>query len=123
MVMYEDVAEQPTLPEGTVRVYVVGGTSGQPDDASRAFPVIEWNTGESQWSHVMRVARAVRKAVAAGGTHLLVPRSYADWFATNPLLIEYFAARHKLVEASGEKGLVFKLMAPGSLDDDRRGDA
>jgi hypothetical protein len=113
MVKFRNDAERAPVAAKRVRVYVVGGTTGQARAVAHAFPVIEWNAGESQWSHVMRVAREVRKAVAAGGTHLLVPRDQADWLGANALLIEYFVARHEIVEASAETGVLFALTASG----------
>lgn len=94
--------------EGAV-VYVVGGSRSRGNPGVRGFPIIEWDGAESRWSHVVSVAKEVRKAMRAGGTHLLVPRAQADWLAENPLLIEYFAARHQVVEASEEAGVLFEL--------------
>src|SRR5262245_35621296 len=93
-------------------VYVVDAPTDSPHPGMRAFPLLHPRENESDWSYVMRIARAVRRAVAAGGTHLLVPREHADWLAENPLLTEYFAARHEVVEANAETGVLFQLSEP-----------
>jgi hypothetical protein len=48
-------------------------------------------------------------AIAAGGTHLLVPREWADLLGARPLVAGYLAGHHEMVEASAETGIVFAL--------------
>jgi hypothetical protein len=92
-------------------LYVVGNREDDPrrNPAWRDFPSLKRKKGEAKKAHVARVASAVDEAIAAGGTHLLVPRDAAAWLGTAPLLADYFAAQHTLVEASAETGIVFAL--------------
>jgi hypothetical protein len=92
-------------------LYVVGDRADDPErnPAWRDFPPLKREKRESKTAHVARVAQAVDEALAAGGTHLLVPRQAAGCLGDAPLLVEYFATYHELVEASAETGLVFAL--------------
>jgi hypothetical protein len=49
--------------------------------------------------------------IAQGGTHLLVPPESAHWLSDHPLLIDYFAGQHQLVDATRQTGFVFELRA------------
>jgi hypothetical protein len=100
---------QPRTP-GVV-FYVVG--NGDPDPtrtpAWRDFPPLKRKKGETKKAHVARIAAAVEEALAAGGTHLLVPHHASDGLADAPLLADYFATHHELVGASAAAGIVFAL--------------
>jgi hypothetical protein len=93
-------------------VYVIGGALGSRNPAQRDFPVLKRKKGEKKSAHFKRVRAAVEEAMAAGGTHLLVPPEFLDWLGDYPLVVEYFAEHHEMVDASAETGIVFKL-APG----------
>jgi glycosyltransferase involved in cell wall biosynthesis len=96
-------------PSRGVMLFVVGGVGAKRTTALRDFPLRNRNQGEANADYLARVKRLIADAVAAGGTHLLVPRETADWLDDNPLLVEYFAEHHQLVEASHETGIVFAL--------------
>jgi hypothetical protein len=100
-------AVEERLPETVL--YVVGGAPGSRNPAQRDFPVLKRNKGESKRAHLERVIELVDAAMAAGGTHLLVPREQADWLGDHPLVAEYFAEHHEMVNASAETGIVFVL--------------
>lgn len=91
-----------------VVLYVVGGSPSR-DPAGRDFPVVNRRKGESKAAHLQRVTKLIDAAIAAGGTHLVVPREEADWLGDHPLVADYFAERHEMVEASAETGIVFTL--------------
>jgi glycosyltransferase involved in cell wall biosynthesis len=92
-----------------VILYLVGGDEGTNHSPVRAFPVLSRVPGEVEVTHLARVIGAVDVAIAAGGTHLVVPREHADWLGDNPHLTDYFAAYHELADASAETGVVFAL--------------
>ena len=100
-----------------VVVYVLGGGGAGVDrnPAQRDFPLVKRRKGESEAAHLARVVHQVDEAMAAGGTHLLVPREQADWLGDHPRVAEYLAEHHDLVEASAETGLVFTLRPPGPV--------
>jgi hypothetical protein len=99
----------PTASESPdVVLYVVGGSPNR-DPAARDFPLVNRRKSESKADHLERVTQLVNAAMAAGGTHLLVPREQADWLGDHPLVAEYFAEHHEMVEASAETGIVFAL--------------
>lgn len=88
-------------------VYVVGAGNGH--RRARPFPMLRQEPGESPDRHVDRVMRAVDEAIIGGGTHLLVPRDAASWLNDSPLLENYFATWHDLVEANAGTGIVYDL--------------
>ena len=92
-------------------LYVVGGSPNS-NPAGRDFPLVNRRKGESKAAHLERVTELVDAAIAAGGTHLVVPREKADWLGDHPLVAEYFAERYEMVEANAETGIVFTLAAP-----------
>jgi FkbM family methyltransferase len=98
-----------------VALCVVGGAGSYQNPAVRNFPLINRQRGKSKAAHLRRVVQLVEEAIAAGGTHLLVPREHADWLENHPLLVEYFAACHELAEASPETGIVFRLLQPNPV--------
>src|SRR5215207_3927318 len=57
-------------------VYVLGGGGAGVDrnPAQRDFPLVTRTKGESDAAHLMRIVHRVDEAMAAGATHLLVPR-------------------------------------------------
>src|SRR5262245_42299828 len=87
-------------PAPNIILYVMGGGGAGPDrnPTLRDFPLITRKKGQSKEIHLARVQSAVEEAVAAGGTHLLVPREHADWLAAHPWLVEYFGAEHGFTE-------------------------
>lgn len=91
-----------------VVLYVVGGSPSH-NSVARDFPLVNRRKGESKRAHLERVVQLVDAAMSAGGTHLLVPREQADWLGDHPLVAEYFAERHEMVDASAETGIVFAL--------------
>ena len=97
----------------SVVLYVVGGAGRDRNSALRDFPMIDREDGESEAAHLVRVAQLVDEAMAAGGTHLLVPREQAGWLGDHPLLIDYFGEYHELAEASAKTGVVFTLHPRG----------
>ena len=96
--------------EPDVVLCVVGGDTN-PDlhNVLRSFPLVNRGRGQTATEHLAQVVRLVEEAIAAGGTHLLVPREEADWLADHPLVADYFAAHHVLADASAEQGIVFAL--------------
>src|SRR4051794_2270646 len=78
----------------------------------RNFPLANREADETEAAHLVRVVRLVDEVLAAGGTHLLVPREYAYWLENHPWLVDYFATYHELAEASPETGIVFRLLQP-----------
>ena len=118
---------QPTRPRQTrvepngktdpgVVLYVVGGhTNPDLHTVLRDFPLINRTPGKATAEHLAQVVHLVEEAIAAGGTHLLVPREEADWLGDHPLVAEYFAAHHELAEASAETGIVFRLRPPDTV--------
>src|SRR5215218_3953053 len=77
-------------------VYVLGGGSTGPsrNPAQRDFPLVTRKKGESDAAHLARIVRQVDEAIAAGGTHLLVPREHLDWLGDNSHIAEYLAEHH-----------------------------
>src|SRR5688500_481198 len=100
-----------------VIVYVLGGGGAGVDrnPGQRDFPLVKRSKGESDAAHLARFVDEVDQAMAAGGTHLLVPREQADWLADHPRVAEYLAEQHELAEASAETGVVFRLRPPGPV--------
>ena len=94
-----------------VLLYVVGGGGAgiNRNPAVRDFPLVNRNRGQTKAAHLAQVVQLVDEAMAAGGTHLLVPREHADWLGDHPMLAEYFSKNHKLTEASAKTGIVFTL--------------
>jgi hypothetical protein len=92
-----------------VILYVVGDTDCDGDRALRDFLVVNRRKGESKQAHLERVTQLVDEAIAAGGTHLVVPREHADWLRDHPLVTEYFAKHFEMANASAETGIVFAL--------------
>ena len=90
-------------------LYVVGGVGRQRNSALRDFPLLSPRPGESEAAFTRRVGRALDRVIAAGGTHLLVPRAHADWLGDYPGLVDYFAAHHGIAEANEEIGILFAL--------------
>src|SRR3712207_6659082 len=82
-----------------VVVFVVGGGGAGPNrnPAGRDFPLVTRKRGEPERAHLARVVQVLDEAMAAGGTHLLVPRERADWLGDHRLVAEYFAQHHDLV--------------------------
>src|SRR5215204_2427016 len=101
-------------PNGTaasdVLLYVLGGNA-EPGlhDVVRDFPLLNRRRGETDTDHLARVVQLVEEAMAAGGTHLVVPAEHADWLGDHPLVANYFAAQHVLAEATAETGIVFSF--------------
>jgi hypothetical protein len=95
------------LPE--IVLYVMGGAPPTRNPAQRDFPVLKRKKGEKKMAHLERVRSAVEEAMAAGGTHLLVPSEFAAWLDDHPLVAEYFAEHHQVVDARAETGIVFAL--------------
>jgi hypothetical protein len=91
-----------------VMLYVVGGSPHR-NPAARFFPVVNRRKGESKRTHLERVTELIDAAMASGGTHLLVPREQADWLGDHPLVADYFAKHHEMVDASADTGIVFAL--------------
>ena len=100
---------QSTAPD--VVLYVVGGDSpdASRNPAQRDFPVLKRKKGEKKMAHLERVRSAVEQAMAAGGTHLLVPSEFAEWLNDHPGVAEYFAKHHQVVDARAETVIVFAL--------------
>jgi glycosyltransferase involved in cell wall biosynthesis len=90
-------------------VFVTGTSATTKHPAARPFPLLEPEPGEPMARYLDRVMCAIDEAVIAGGTHLLVPRDAADWLGGHPLLVDYFAAQHELIEWSESLGFVFDL--------------
>jgi hypothetical protein len=63
----------------------------------------------SRWQLTCSELRAFAAPIAAGGTHLWVPREQADWLGDHPLVVDYFATQHELAEARAETGIIFVL--------------
>jgi FkbM family methyltransferase len=115
------VAANPTVSRsGSAALGVVLYVVGRCADADhhpnlRDFPLLNREAGESEAAHLVRVAGMVDAALAAGGTHLQVPREHADWLGDHSLVLDYFAEYHDLAEADAGTGIVFKLRRPGSV--------
>jgi glycosyltransferase involved in cell wall biosynthesis/SAM-dependent methyltransferase len=98
------------LPTPAVALYIVGGVTGSDKHpAARDFPVVDRKEGQSKAAQLAQVAQLVGEAMAAGGTHLLVPPEYADWLSDHPLVANYLVEHHDLAEASADTGIVFAL--------------
>jgi glycosyltransferase involved in cell wall biosynthesis len=93
-----------------IALYVIGGAASDRNPGWHHFPLINRKEGESAYSHLTRVVRLIEKVIESGGTHLLVPREYADWLGDHRLLVEYFTEEHQLVDADAATGIVFKLI-------------
>ena len=96
-------------PVQSVMLFVLGGAGPKRTLNLRDFPRSDLQKGEPRTAHLVRVVHQIDDVIAVGGTHLLVPREAADWLGDNPLLVDYFAEQHDLVEASREMGIVFAL--------------
>lgn len=93
-----------------VGLYVVGKpNAGARHSGVRPFPLLKPEPGELPSRHLDRVVRAVDEAIIAGGAYLVVPREAAGWLDDSPLLVDYFATYHDLVEASAETGIIYDL--------------
>ena len=91
-------------------VYVLGvGAGVDRHPAQRDFPLVKRRRGQKKAAHLAQVARLVDEAMAAGGTHLLVPREHADWLGDYPHVAKYFAEHHDLADANPETGITFAL--------------
>jgi hypothetical protein len=101
-------------PNGTaasdVLLYVLGGNAAPHlHNVVRDFPLLNRRRGETDADHLVRVVQLVEEAMAAGGTHLVVPHEHANWLGDHPLVANYFAAQHVLAEATAETGIVFSF--------------
>ncbi|MFN8589827.1 MAG: hypothetical protein U0031_00105 [Thermomicrobiales bacterium] len=98
-------------------VLYVAGDSGDElgSDALRTFPLTIQASGESRVAHLQRVVSQVEEALAAGGTHLVVPPEAADWLQDHPLVSAHLIQHHHLVEASDASGVVFALRPAGPV--------
>lgn len=104
------VEAHPAQPPGqAVLLYVVGGAGAgaERSAAVRDFPLVQRGPGQAETAHLMRVARLLDDAHAAGGTHLHIPFAAADWLVEHPLLADYLREHFALVEATTEGGIVF----------------
>lgn len=96
--------DQPTLH------YVVSGADEtQRVPASPAFPLLRQASDESDAAYVRRVARRLDRIIAAGATHLVVPRAHAGWLADRPLLVDFFTAHYDLADTGTDTGIVYAL--------------
>jgi hypothetical protein len=95
-------------PKDVVLYVLDGDLTGQAGPV-RPFPLLDISPGEREADYLARIVREVDLAIAAGGTHLLVPRRHADWLGDRPLVANYFGAMYELAEASAETGIVFSL--------------
>ncbi len=59
--------------------------------------------------HLVRVVHAIDAAIGAGGTHLLIPKSAAEWLIDHPLVEDYLTRSHELLAANEQTGIVFAL--------------
>lgn len=83
---------------------------GQAGDAgARRFPRLDQEDSETPDSHLARVVAYVDAALAAGATHLVVPRDEADWLARHHHVAEYLTGQHRLVEVDAVMGFIFAL--------------
>jgi hypothetical protein len=102
-----------------VLLYVVGGSiaGSMRSPALRDFPLLTPRPQESDATFTRRVARRIDRAIAAGATHLLVPRACADWLGDHPAMVDFFATHHDLVEARSDVGVLYALRPgrPGSF--------
>ncbi len=73
------------------------------------FPRQDQLPDQTTAHHLERVAALVAAVVAAGGTHLVIPRPESSWVSLHPHVAEYLTARHVLIEASPEAGFIFAL--------------
>lgn len=105
------VAEVEDWYRSQVRVAVLGEEA--PSD-ERRIPFARDDQGpqESAEDHLARVREQVARAMANGSTHLLIPRSEADWLGNHPHLEAYFTQEHDFVDAGQDLGLVFALRQP-----------
>ncbi len=103
------------LPLDAVTLYVVGGSGSEGNPAVRDFPIINRRKDKSEATHLAEVIQLVAETLAAGGTHLLIPREQADWLGDHPLVADYFATHHELAEVSPETGISFRLLPPRPL--------
>lgn len=98
-------------PAKSIIVYVVGeldpGAEHHP--LRREFPPIVRGPGQSESAHLALVAQLVGEAIAAGGTHLLVPAEHAGWLNDHSHVADYLSEYHELAEASPDTGIVFAL--------------
>lgn len=93
-----------------ILLFVLSDRDGfQHDGGVRTLPKLNRGKGESPSAHRDRVASLVNEAVAAGGTHLVIPRELADWLGDHPRVGKYLSRNHDLIEARDDTGLVFAL--------------
>jgi hypothetical protein len=94
-----------------VILYVLGGAGAghERNPSLRDFPLLNREANEAETAHLVRVLRLLESAMAAGGTHLLVPREIAEWLHDHPLVADFLAEHHDLVEANADSGVVFAL--------------
>ena len=102
--MSRKIIEPSPLPP--VAPYVLGRRRGS---EQRWFPREDHAPDQPTTHHLARVVALVDAAVAAGGTHLVVPRQEASWLSLHPHIAEYLTSRHVLLEASAETGFIFAL--------------
>lgn len=103
--------------EHAMVAYVLGGAGAAAGrhPERRDLPLLERGQAESEAAHARRVMRQLDRAVAAGGTHLVIPREHADWLEENPRLVAQLAARHRLVEAARSGPIVLELGADAEI--------
>lgn len=106
------VAEVEACVRQHLRIAVLGD-QGDPGAQRLPFLRTDKRPRESAARHLGRVRRQVAAAVAAGATHLLIPRAEAGWLVDHPHLETYFATEHEFTDAGQETGLVFALRRPG----------
>ena len=73
------------------------------------FPRLNQADDESADRHLEQVVALVDAAVAAGGTHLVIPRAQAGWLSDHAHVMEYLSTHHWLTDARAETGVIFAL--------------
>lgn len=82
----------------------------RPHAAQRLFPRVDQTTEQTPAQHLELVTALVGAAVAAGGTHLVIPRAEAGWLSLHPHVAEFLTLRHNLVEANEQTGFIFAFI-------------
>lgn len=82
----------------------------RPRAAQRLFPRVDQTTEQTPAQHLELVTALVCAAVAAGGTHLVIPRAEAGWLSLHPHVAEFLTLRHNLVEANEQTGFIFAFI-------------
>jgi hypothetical protein len=107
---------RPDLPNGPparaadVVLYVAGGADVEPRAPGvRDLPLLAQAEDESRVAHLQRVAHLLDAAIAAGGTHLVVPPDHADWLRAHPVVATFLLQHHQLLEDNDDTGTVFAL--------------